>query len=287
MIRNVQCDGWRIACDPDDGGRLSSLSWRGHELLTACPPAFRAPAATFGRFETRPVYGYDDCFPTVDACCVTDPPLDVPDHGELCWLPAGLVLGAGFLRTTWACQAWAGVFTREMRMDGASLRWHFTVTNNGDRPLPYLHVMHALMLPEGVITFRLPACREVYDEMGDVRLIAGSPSEQLLTTPQGMARMWLLRGIAEGRAEMAWRSGLRLTLCFPVDRFPTLGVWWNRRGYPGGVEIRRDEFAVEPMPGPYSSLSRCVAAGQAPTVAPGDTDRWEIEWTIEDNSKGY
>jgi hypothetical protein len=290
VTHDFQFNDWRVVCDPEDGGRLSSLSWRGHALLTTRPTVFHPPAADFGRYETRPVYGYDDCFPTVDACQLSEPPLDAPDHGELCWLPAQLVPGAGSLRCTWVCRAWPGVFTRDMHMGAHTLRWHFTVANGGARPWPYLHVMHALMPPAGVVALRLPACREIQDEIRDApleRAAAGSPADELLATPEGTARMWLLRGLAEGTAAITWNSGLRLTLRFPVDRFPTLGIWWNRRGYPGGPATRRDEFALEPMPGPCSSLARCAASRQAPTVAPGDTASWDIEWSLEDlGSKG-
>jgi hypothetical protein len=61
-------DNWEIQYSPDDGARIVSLNYAGHDLLTSPPVNFKPPDKFRGEFETRPVSGYDDCFPTVDPC---------------------------------------------------------------------------------------------------------------------------------------------------------------------------------------------------------------------------
>jgi hypothetical protein len=235
------------------------------------------------------VYGYDDCFPTVDACRLVEPPWGAPDHGELCWLPAQVSQGLDSLQTTWVCGTWPTEFTRELCVESHTLTWQFTVTNGGSIPVPYLHVMHSLMPPAGVSAVQLPACRQVYNEIANAPLDTNAPAslaERLLASPQGTAHMWLLQGVEEGVAHIVFRPAMRLTIRFPADRFPTLGIWWNRHGYPGDADSRRDEFALEPIPGPYGSLARCVAAGQAPRLGPGAVASWKIIWKVEDLTPG-
>ena len=54
---------WHIQCIPEDGARISILKYDGYDLFTGNPSAFKPPEKFIGEFETRPVYGYDDCFP--------------------------------------------------------------------------------------------------------------------------------------------------------------------------------------------------------------------------------
>src|SRR5688572_15333965 len=79
---------WQITCAAADGARITRLKYGRLSLLTSAPDPFRAPRQDFGRYEQRPVFGYDDCFPTIDSCHY---PIGtqsaLPDHGELCWLP--------------------------------------------------------------------------------------------------------------------------------------------------------------------------------------------------------
>ncbi|NQT91889.1 MAG: hypothetical protein HQ559_03940, partial [Lentisphaerae bacterium] len=59
---------WEVECVAGDGGRISRLSFAGRDLLTGPPADFRPPTLDYGTYEERPVYGYDDCLPTVVAC---------------------------------------------------------------------------------------------------------------------------------------------------------------------------------------------------------------------------
>src|SRR5690625_5632388 len=49
-------------------------------------------------------------------------------------------------------------------------------------------------------------------------------------------------------------SGLAVTMRFPLNHFPTLGIWWNNLAYPDEDGCRRDECAFEPVPGTTSHL---------------------------------
>ena len=86
-MKTVQADfgKWFMQCIPEDGARISVLKYNGHDLLTSKPESFKPPEKFYGEFETRPVYGYDDCFPSVDPCIYPSEQFGIRDHGELCW----------------------------------------------------------------------------------------------------------------------------------------------------------------------------------------------------------
>ena len=248
---------WEIECDLADGARIGRLRFDGVDLLTTTPADFRPPVADYGRYETRPVYGYDDCFPTVDACG------QWPDHGELCWLR--------WSGTPVACSVASALsplrFARRLDFEAGRLRWNFAVENNGDTPLPVQHVMHPLMPVAQIDAVALPTGAG-YD--------ASQIAAELLALPPGNTRMLYLQNVTEGMVRIGFRRGLQLTGRFPTDLFPTLGIWWNNQGYPAEPGLRRSECAFEPVPGPNSTLT----SGTTLTVPAQGRIAWHIDWEV-------
>lgn len=277
---------WEVCCLPHDGARLHRLRYAGVDLLTPEPPTFGPPATDYGRYETRPVYGYDDCFPTVDPCRRPDGNGDIPDHGDVCWLPWQVTAEPGRLD----CVVEGGQnpfrFCRTLCFAGARLTWRFAVDNLGRDSFSFLPVMHGLMPLAAVTGLELPAAETVFDEIAGARAAPTTPDEVadfLLHCPAGQAEMLMLQGVASGRLRLCLRQGLALEFTFPHHLFPTLGIWWNNRGYPDEDGLRRCECAFEPNPGPLSSLAASYNAGAAMSLPPGERLEWEMTWQVIPN----
>jgi len=276
-------DPWEVECTPEDGARLSRLCFGGRDLLTGAPESFRPPSTDCGLYETRPVYGYDDCFPTVAACRYPEADLDVPDHGELCWLPWTVSEQADGLCASVESRVLPLSFQRAMRFEGVSLRWTFEVTNHGGKELPFQHVMHPLMPLSDVAAVQVPPFASVWEEMSGAALPQETPAAvaaYLQGQTRGAARMVLVRGVKEGRFVLTFRWGEVLTVTFPADLFPTLGIWWNDRGYPDEDGCRRDECAFEPVPGDTSSLAGSFEGGGCLKVPGGGKRTWSVFWEM-------
>jgi hypothetical protein len=283
---SVQCGRWEVECLPDDGARLRSLRFAGHDLLTQPPRRFHPPAQDLGQYETRPVYGYDDCFPSIDACDLPgQPSVRIRDHGELCWLSWEVSpTENGLMCRTRSAALPALQFQRTLIFADAALTWQFEVANDGAVPVPFLHVMHALMPLENVVGLRLPRFNTALDETTDRQVPFSTPNEcatHLLALPRGQVTMLLLRGVRNGRFQVAFANDLTLTVDYPAELFPTLGVWWNNAGYPDEDPCRRTECALEPIPGTWSSLARSWTDGAYLSAAPGRRCAWRIVWRIE------
>ena len=242
---------WTLDCSLADGARIGRLQFDGIDLLTRAPAAFRPPAGDYGDYELRPVYGYDDCFPTVDRTS------DCPDHGELCWLAwEGSETECSVRSVRWPVS-----FHCRLDFGERTLTWSFRVTNRGDRELPFLHVMHPLMPLDQVVSLELPV---------------PGVAQRLLGVPRGQAEMLYLPGAAGGSFAMGLRAGLKLRVTYAPDLFPTLAIWWNNGGYPNEAGLRRCECAFEPAPGKTTRLSD----GTTLAVEPGQSRSWQVVWDV-------
>jgi hypothetical protein len=283
-IRHFCFGQWAVDIMPDDGARLQRLSYQRHELLTPPPDRFRPPRRDFGLYETRPVYGYDDCFPTVDPCHYPATKLWLPDHGELCWLKANCFAFDKGLKCVFVSRILPLVFEREMIFDKNSLTWIFTVINTGRKPLPFIHIMHPLMPVSKVRKVDLPSFFEIVDESTGRQLGPNKTrgvEKKLLSSPAGRAHMFLLHGVKEGFFRIHFCSGLNISVSYDSAIFPTLGIWWNRSGYPDEDGLARDECAFEPIPGASSSLKSAFKAGKCLCAPANGALVWRIDWQID------
>ncbi|MDO9542943.1 MAG: hypothetical protein Q7J98_11570 [Kiritimatiellia bacterium] len=274
---------WTLELIPADGARIRRLAYRRMELLTPPPRTFRPPRNYPGQYEKRPVYGYDDCFPTVDPCRYPSGNLSLPDHGEICWLKGNCFTFENGLKCVFVSRILPFVFEREMIFAGNCLAWIFTVVNTGRKALPFIHVMHPLMPVSRVRKLDLPDFSKIIDEQTGRTLglkKATDVEKKLLSSPIGRADMFLLRGVQEGFFRIHFHGGANLAVSYDRKIFPTLGIWWNRSGFPAENGLARNECAIEPIPGAWSSLKSAVETGKCFFVLPHQAFSWRIEWRI-------
>lgn len=274
---------WSVIYSPDDGARLDCLRFNNYNLLTGEPKSFRPPAIDYGLYETRPVYGYDDCFPSCDVCKFPDSNWDIPDHGEICWLKWQVTEKENRLLCSVKSEALPVVFKREMIFNKNSVLWKFEVRNNGDVTLPFVHIIHPLMPLDEIIDIKLPEFEIAYDAIHDITLglkDAESVQKFLYNQKKGTANMLFLQNVQSGKMSWVYKNNLRLEMSFPVELFPTIGIWWNNTGYPDEDGCRRNECAFEPVPGPVSELTEAFKCGTCLSVPSKSGFNWEIAWWI-------
>lgn len=274
---------WQVNYTPEDGARLNRLFYNGCELLTTGPASFRPPSTDYGLYETRPVYGYDDCFPSCDPCKFPGSDWDIPDHGEICWLNWKVAEKENHLICKVESEVLPVIFKREMIFFENNLVWKFEVQNNSDEDLPFVHVMHPLLPLEDIINIKLPEFKTAYDEIAGQKMDlqnAESIRNYLLRLKKRTTNMLFLQNVKSGKMSWIYKNNLQIEMCFPVEFFPTIGIWWNNSAYPDEDGCRRNECAFEPIPGPVSELSAAYNDGSCLSVAPGKSLIWEIVWEL-------
>jgi hypothetical protein len=273
---------WHIQFLPEDGARIEVLKYDGQDLLVSIPFIFKAPTRFFGEYETRPVYGYDDCFPTVDPCIYPGGDHQCRDHGEICWQKWHTDVYDGGLIFSTDCPLPDVNFKRILTFEGNRLTWRFEVTSKSGERAFFLHVMHALMAPDKIIAVELPEYRILFDETESEETGMKKPGEvveYLLGIRPGSFKMLLLKEIYDGVVKLTFINGQVLEIRFDYKLFPTLGIWWNNVGYPE-EGCCRTECAFEPIPGTCSDLSKSFNDRAYLSVMPGEKTYWEVIWTI-------
>ncbi len=283
MYQERKLGQWHIAYDAEDGGRISRLSYSGTDLLTTPSHEKQMPQGDFGKFETRPVYGYDDCFPSVDPSVYPGLAWEIPDHGELCWLSWDVESLPEGLRFHVDSEALPLHFTRIMEFEPDRLIWKFEVENNSNAILPFQHVMHALLPLEDIVHVTLPEFEMAADDIQ--HKIMGMKSGRdvtdfLLSTPRGVHHMLFLQRLKAGKLKWEYAGGISVEMIFDKKLFPSLGIWWNNHSYPGEDRCRRTECAFEPTPGNNSNLAQAYNEGLCMFVEPARTLKWKITWKI-------
>lgn len=283
---NANFGDWHIQCLPEDGARISVLEYAGNNLLTGSMADFRPPEKYYGEFETRPVFGYDDCFPSVDPCIYPAEQFKCRDHGELCWQKWQVQTKGNSLSCSVDCLRPLVTFNRLLEFSGNKLTWKFEVVNRSSKKIVFLHVMHALLPLKTIQFIKLPDFKNVVDEVRSAEIDvkpSGKLADDLISVNTGIYKMLLLKEISDGAVKLSLKNGLEVNIDFDAKLFPTLGIWWNNAGYPEEEGLQRTECAFEPIPGTCSDLSKSFADGTYLSTEPGKTLTWEITWTMNND----
>lgn len=283
MEKLIQVGPWIIGYILSDGARISRLQYGSINILTQEPIDFKPPRKDYGLYETRPVYGYDDCFPSVDECTYPHTDWIIPDHGELCWLPWEVEQNADTLIFQVKSHKLPVWFIRRLTLCKNRLVWSFSVENIGDKTLPFQHVMHPLMPLNTVTDIHLPAFSTVFDAIKKMNMCTKDPEtvrQYLLSQPSGSTNMLFLQNITNGKMSWNFLNLLQIEATFPLELFPSIGIWWNNDGYPDENGCRRNECALEPVPGFNSILSDAYENKLHLAVGPGKKLEWDIVWHV-------
>lgn len=279
-----QFEKWLVEYTTEDGARLNRLSFDNYDLITTEHESFRPPSKDYGEYENRPVYGYDDCFPSVEVSNFPNKEWRIPDHGEICWLSWDTIAKSDSLISTVRSKELPIIFKREMNFSKSGIIWKFEVKNEGDKTIPFQHVMHPLMPLDEIVDFKLPNFNSLHDDINN-KIIEElnnpeAAKKYLLNQKVGSANMLFLQNIEDGEMSWTYKNGLHLKVSFSKKSFPSIGIWWNNSAYPDEDGCRRNECAFEPIPGLNSSLMENYNNGTCLSVLRGETLTWQISWDI-------
>lgn len=284
----------RLVVEPVLGARVVSLVDRrtGREWLVQGPvPGAAARGAWTSDdavFAGAHAFGWDECLPTVAPC---PDPLDpgaapLRDHGESWGRPVEVDAGAGQLSVVWTSRTWPYAFRRTLRLQGSSVVCDYGLNVRGNRPLPILWSMHALLaLEAGSVLVVEPAgsARLTHHVGFDV-----GPDAPAIEWPDGGAvALDVVDAVEAGRAAKLYldarplrtvaargTDGAELRFDWERDVAPALGIWIDYGGWPPGE--KRHQVALEPTTSPDDDLGAALAAGRARIVEPGGSLSWTV-----------
>ena len=283
MKQTFKYGSWYVEYTLEDGARLERLCYKDFDLLTVEPESFKAPDADYGEYETRPVYGYDDCFPSVEVSVFPGLEWKIPDHGEVCWLKWKNSDDEARMSFSIHSEVIPVHLKREIFFSESKLTWNFEVYNESSKKIPFQHVMHPLIKLDDISGMYFPDFKSVYNRTTNQNLNLKNSAEVqdfLLNRPSGTATMLFLRAIKEGKMSWTYKNGLLIKATFPEKFFPSIGIWWNNNGYPNEPGIKRNECAFEPIPGFSSSLSEAFNENRCLWATGKNRFKWQIIWEL-------
>ena len=250
----------RLAIDPGDGGRITSLVAAGREWLAPAPR--RRPSESFVAAGTG---GWDECLPTVAACTLDG--VALPDHGEA-WRRPWRVhsVGATAAAMSVALDCLPLHLHRVIALARGRARIDWRLTTTSEVPIPVLWAAHPL--------FAAPAGTRIEVAAGSLRAESPDPG-RLVRVPAGIDEFGPgrhLKAFATGldHAAVAVPGGARLRLSWHARLLPHLGLYWDRDCY-----TTQPVVAVEPSTG--ASDSAAAVRDALPTVTATAPLAWWLE----------
>jgi galactose mutarotase-like enzyme len=277
---------------PALGGKISSLRWKGTELLQAPLRDYAVRTSAMG-FEESDASGMDECLPSVAACTIAGR-VQIPDHGEFWRLPCEAERrGESEIRLTATGSALPLRLERTLKLEENTLRIGYRVENVGEAEAPYIWSAHPLFRVDEGDAITLPASVRQVAVEGSARGRLGTKGD-VIEWPKAAGRdggrVDLSRAGAmsddtgdklyaaasgEGWAEIERRrAGLRVRVGFDPAQTPYLGLWLCYGGWPEGQAVRQQCVALEPCTAPGDSLAEAIEGGWARALPPGQSAVW-------------
>ena len=287
---------------PHIGAKMCSLVHRptGMELLVQRPWDHYRVAPYDGDYVAQgECSGLDDMFPTIDRCCYDRYPwlgTPIPDHGEVWSIPweyavegERLYCAVHGVRFPYRLEKWISFSAPGV------LRTDYRLTNFSSFDFDFLWAAHPMFVLEEGAEVTLPtSVRQVctvislsaelgrYGDRFDwplAKLTNGLTRDLSRMRPKSAhdaAKFYVVGKLQEGWCSLSYpKSRLILTLRFPVEQVPYLGILPNE----GGFQDLYNVF-LEPATASFDRPDVARLHGELSTVGARSTYEWYLELAL-------
>ncbi len=296
----LQNDHLRVTVWTKQGGKLVSIVAQtpaGAVELLHPPLHPYSPATESSSFENSDAGGWDECLPTVAACTVNG--VQFPDHGDVWRKPWQAHLDGSTLTASVEAFSVPVRFSKELSLDGNTLRTEYTVENIGQQATEFLWSAHPLFQVEEGDHILLPgSVADVHVEGSTIDSLAGPDSRCAWPLAELADGLWIdlsqvgspdgqtAHKLFAGRLSSGWcglyRSKLQLGILLQFDPAltPYAGLWISQAQWPAGSAHRQYTVALEPTFAPCDALDRASAKGCSMILKPGSAFSWPLRLSV-------
>lgn len=268
--RRIAGDGLVATVDATRGAKIVSLVDR-HDYDWLLAPRELVPEARNGAsFTAAEMGGWDECAPSIVEAAAPDG-RPVPDHGDLwdvAWVGDGESLTGHGRSLDYDLR-------RSIRSAPGGLRFDYTVVAAGN--ISFLWAAHPQFAAPTGSRVLLDAVEvvDVLDERAPRRMWSAAIDGIDSVEPGGCRKVFAApeHPVASAALEIPGRG--RLTLRWPTEIAPYLGVWFDRGAY-----AREPVIALEPSTGFYDSLATAVGYGRVLELQAGRPVQWSVEVSV-------
>lgn len=293
----LESDDLAVQVLPGHGAKIASLVYKktGREFLVQEKGTAYKTFSYDGSYVEAECSGFDDMFPTIDRMFYTDYPwkgLEAPDHGEVCSLAWDWEIRDDALDLQVHGVRFPYLLQKSLRFGRqGQLLIQYKATGLSGFDLDFLWAAHMMINSEdgGEIILPFPdnapatcifsndrdfGSRGSRISWPETPRLDGGTQVLNITGPrneQGNSyKVYFDQKIPAGWCAYHYKSdGTRLTLSFPADRVPYLGLWVNEGSFHGHQNI-----ALEACTGAYDRPDLARLYGQGSVLPAHGTYEW-------------
>jgi len=291
----LENDVLQTAVIPKYGSKIASLIYKplSYESLWQNPEQQYRETGFGAAYPDGEFSGFDEMFPTISRCFYEDAPwegIEAPDHGEVWSIPWLSVLQADSLKMSVHGVRFPYRIEKEVSLDGGSLKIKYHLENLSSAEFRYIWAAHPLfntcpgmeiILPEGMdkIINAVPGSRlggygrelpfPIYiNPAGESLDLSMVPDKN----PTGYQKYYFAGKVPEGWCSLVNpENSLKITLQYPREEIPYLGVWLNEGGWADQYNI-----ALEPASAAMDRIDFSQMWGMGCSIEPYATKSWYL-----------
>lgn len=283
------------------GGKIASVYHKdiGREFLYQ-RSGDKYIASQYGdRFSDGEFSGFDDMFPTIDECIYADYPFTnsvMPDHGEVWSMPWNVEVEKTAVNLNVHGVRLPYVFQKRITIVDNVLNLDYQVKNLSTQSFGFIWAAHPLFNCSDRTRIVIPGAERIINVLdnstrlgryGEIHKWRGALKDGSFydmsrihgNENNSYEKYYVLNEMDSGTASLVDDESC-VSLRYPIDKVPYLGVWINEGGY-------RDQYnvALEPCTGPMDALNIGMKANRVPVLKGGDTYSWSLEVEISEVEK--
>lgn len=289
----------RAEFTPDPGGKMVSLIRKdsGYEYLVQRPAKLYLDQPFDGLYTDGECSGFDDMFPTIDACLYHKDPwkgIKMADHGEVWSLPWTHEVKNDVLSFQVSGVRFPYTLKKTIFFtDTQTLRLSYTLLNNSPASFDFLWAGHFMLnMEEGTRLVVPEDCRAAVSILTNTE----RPYGEIMNWPdfidqsgqhypadisrpassKGFEKYYFRNQLKDGWCMLKYPNNDKsLKIAFSADTVPYLGILMNEKGWDNLYNI-----FIEPCTVCYDRPDLAESHGQISTVKGNGTYEWYVDLTI-------
>lgn len=277
---------------PFSGGKIQSIRFFGKEYLVQNRSDKFITAEYGASYPDGDFSGFDDMFPTIDACVYPGGVWDgiqLPDHGEVWTLPFEYDISAGSLSLSVYGVRLPYRFSKKITIKNRRLIIDYKADNLSPFPIKHIWAAHPLFILEEGVRLRLPYARTIMNASGGCKYLGESGAihqwpvsddgrDMSLLSPKEQCcnKYYIWNDLDRNESIIEYPAGDSIVISCAAAKVPYLGIWVDEMGYAGGSMAC---VAPEPCTGALDSIPLADKAGKAAVLPPDGELSWRL--TIE------
>ena len=295
----LENDQLRLTFLPQYACKLASLISKktGREFLFQSPRTKLSIPSYGAAFSDYDSSGFDEVFPSIDACPYPDGPFlgtPIPDHGEvwaMAWQSAFSPDGKN-VKSSVKSEKFPYILSRNVTLQNNDILFEYCVENTADVEFKFIWTPHCLLACSPHTRLLIPdnltqvmsvehstqhlgpwGTYHTYPCTTDIHGKAIDLSKTEPVSAKNCEKFYFTSPNVAGWCGIEHTdSHEQLIYTYPADKVPYLGVWKTQGGYRGDYNI-----ALEPCTGVYDDLYVANKIRRVAILAP----KAKLEWTLK------